>query len=798
MVSWIRDFHRRRVPHVGGVYIVVAFGLLQAADLIFPRLGLPDWTVTLALVLLALGLPVALILAWAYELTPDGVTRTEATTPGDPAPASAPPRPRTRAVWLALVGGVGLFVLGGAYLNWKEEPAPALNDDLVAVIPFRVSGDATATYLAEGMMDLLAAKLTGEGGLRAVEPRTVLSAWRDHLGRDDHGGAGAGEADALEVARRVGAGRLLLGSVVASGDRLHFSARIVDAASGHDLVRHEIPGRADSLPWLVDRFAAGLLAGLSGTDPQRVPLLSATPLPALRAYLEGQALFRAGRFEGARAAFGRALTEDSTFALAGIFHTMAAGFTTQWSSEGARLAWRHRQYLAPRDRILLDAQLGPRFPARSTRHERLDALVRATRALPDRPEVWFLLGDEVYHYDTGSPLPERLDRAVRSFRTAAELAPGLAPAIMHLLEIALFQGDTARARRYATAFLAAEPSGELAAYARWFLDRLESSPAGVAADQPFHPFHLLAGQMTTQHGFGLEAADALVEWGLERVSDAHVMVLAGAATYLFDRGRPERALRLWRDRLDASEGRLAVLTTYAELYGEAGLDPATVQEAVDFLDGVARERIDRPGLRWLEAVCVAGQFHAAAGGPDAARVMTAGLTAFVDAAAQDQTTAVDSDENPAPTPGEEPAVSADVRYAYGCAALLEALAADHGDADVARRVVARLDGYHADGTLSDPHLRDATSVALARLYLRLGEPESALAAARRRVVGVPATHFLAGNLRVEGRSGALTGRTDEAARAWSHYLRLRSEPEPGAARLAEEVRAELAALAAES
>ena len=70
--SFLAELKRRKVYHVAVVYVVVAFALWEGADIAFPRLGLPDWTVTLVLALTLLGFPVALILAWAYELRPEG------------------------------------------------------------------------------------------------------------------------------------------------------------------------------------------------------------------------------------------------------------------------------------------------------------------------------------------------------------------------------------------------------------------------------------------------------------------------------------------------------------------------------------------------------------------------------------------------------------------------------------------------------------------------------------------------------------------------------------------------------
>ena len=81
-MDFFSELRRRRVVRVLIVYGAVAFAVLQVADLTFPRLGLPDWTVTLVLMLELLGLPVALALGWAYDVTPEGLRRTEAGAAG--------------------------------------------------------------------------------------------------------------------------------------------------------------------------------------------------------------------------------------------------------------------------------------------------------------------------------------------------------------------------------------------------------------------------------------------------------------------------------------------------------------------------------------------------------------------------------------------------------------------------------------------------------------------------------------------------------------------------------------------
>jgi hypothetical protein len=753
------ELRRRGVLNVAGAYLVAGFGLLQGADLAFPRLGLPDWTVTALLFALIAGFPLVGVVAWLYDLGPNGLARTPAEAPLGP---SAPVVQR-RTVAL-IVAGVAVTTLLGA-AGWmlvvrtpaSDEP---LRDDWLAISPFRITGEPAFAYLEEGMLDLLAAKITGEGGVRAVEPRAILAAWR----RRPEGS----ERDAREVARSLGAGRVLLGSALATGSSIALAGRVLHTETGRLLASFEATGTPDALPELVDQFAGGLLAQLAGVETGQLRTLEHTPFLALRAYLEGQRLLRAGRFLEAKALFAEAQEVDSTFALPGVFHGIAASFTAQWSDAGATLAWRHRETLAPRDRLLLEAYLGAGHPEWSSRSTKLQHFEQLTDASPDRAEAWYLRGDFTYHSDLRMPLPDRLTRAAGNFATATALDDHFGPADIHLFEIELLRGDSAAAREHATAFLAFAPAGDLAEYTRWYLDRLDGRPAVAwPRSEPFIMMRMFAGTMAAQLGVGLDASDATVEWGFREATDADYFMVSEAPLYMLNRGRPGRAADMVQERGLGPEIGGPAAAIFRALYWETGEDLAGFEPLANRLTSAARERADSAGHEWREAACAAGQYHAATD-----RTSTAAELADLLA-------------------GGGAATTAD-RYALGCHALLAVTLAT--DENTLARAVERLDALHGEGSVEEPWLRDATALVLASAYERLGDLEQALAAVRRRTVGVPHARFLSSQLRAEGKLAARLGHTDDAARAYHHYLALRSDPEPGVAAIVAEARSELARL----
>jgi tetratricopeptide (TPR) repeat protein len=282
-----------------------------------------------------------------------------------------------------------------------------------------VSGDPSLAYLRDGMVDLLAAKLTGEGGLRAADPRTVYSL----LGRMAVDEVDLVPDSARAFARHIGVGNVLLSNVVGTPEQMVINATMLDLR-GRVIGRANAQGVAASLPELVDRLVAQLLSLSAGEELQRMAMLTTTSLPALRAFLDGQAAYRRGRYEDAMRHYGHALELDTTFALAGLGLELAGGWVggvEQTREIGRNVAWRHRDRLSPADRTLLAASIGPGYPHRSTTRATIAAIEDGLRLAPDRVELWYMLADAYLHYGRVMDVADWEERAEAGFRRAIEL-----------------------------------------------------------------------------------------------------------------------------------------------------------------------------------------------------------------------------------------------------------------------------------------------------------------------------------------------------------------------------------------
>jgi serine/threonine-protein kinase len=319
----------------------------------------------------------------------------------------APPAPLRRLVLLAL-GTLLALGAGWAILRRLAVPAPAVVPTRLAVLPFSSSGGAATGYLAEGMVDLLSRNLNGASDLRTIDPGAVLTA-------SANAGTGAPEPDRNRLlARRLGAGLYVVGSIHAIGGRLRIRAELYNATDTAQatVAQAAVEGDTTQLFELVDRLSAGLLAGRGRGLSSRLmqsAAVTTTSLRALKHYLEGERNLRGGEgeFDSAIAGFQRAVAQDTTFALAYYRLGVAAGWAQRPGISGPAteraLVLAHR--LEDRDRRLLSA-----FAAfqRGEADEAEQQYRTILRDYPDDLEAEFQLADLLYHYNPprGRPIAE--------------------------------------------------------------------------------------------------------------------------------------------------------------------------------------------------------------------------------------------------------------------------------------------------------------------------------------------------------------------------------------------------------
>jgi serine/threonine-protein kinase len=307
------ELKRRNVYKVAVAYAVVGWLLIQVATQVFPFLEISNWAIRLVIFVTALGFPVALIIAWAFELTPEGVKRTEA--------ADAARQHSRGGVWIAVVLiaatlSLGLFFLGrytaGTTTPRSSEPATAANPQKsIAVLPLvNTSGDPANEYFSDGLSEELIAVLAKIPGLKIIGRSSSFL----FKGKAD---------DSRTIGDKLGVANLLEGSVRKQGDRVRIVAELINAADGRTLWSETYDRE------LKDVFAVQSEIAVAVTDQLKVKLLGAPTksdaapsndnLAAYNALQQGTFYFALSTEEGTRKAtefFGEAVRLDPRYALA--------------------------------------------------------------------------------------------------------------------------------------------------------------------------------------------------------------------------------------------------------------------------------------------------------------------------------------------------------------------------------------------------------------------------------------------------------------------------------------------------
>ena len=277
-MSFIAELKRRHVFRVTLTYIIVAWLVLQVADVVLDKIGVPDWTFKLVLVLLLVGFPVAIILAWAYDLTPKGLKRTE---------------------------------------DLAEEVAPALRAAApakasVAVLPFvNMSGNPENEYFSDGLAEELLNVLAKVSGLK-VAARTSSFHFKGHTG------------DIEEIARRLGVATVLEGSVRQSGARIRITAQLINASDGYHLWSESFDREIDDIFEVQDEISGAVVKALKGKllgeNSSGSKVGSTTNPEAFNAYLQGMHFLNRGSnkeaLQSAVAAYRQAIALDTNYAQA--------------------------------------------------------------------------------------------------------------------------------------------------------------------------------------------------------------------------------------------------------------------------------------------------------------------------------------------------------------------------------------------------------------------------------------------------------------------------------------------------
>jgi TolB-like protein/Flp pilus assembly protein TadD len=389
MSGFFEELQHRKVYRVAAAYIIVAGFIIQIGSAVFPAWELPNWTLRLVVVLLLVGFPIALILAWAYDVTPRGIRAT-------PAPATH----RRRNVIMLVAAGVVISAAAGFFLLPRASAHRI--DRSIAVLPFQnLSDEKENAYFANGMQDDILTNLSKIGDLKVIS-RTSVMTYRD----SPH--------NAREIGKALGVATLLEGSVRRIGNRVRVNVQLINADNDEHIWAEDYDRDLTDVfaiqSDLAKKISATLQAKLSPNERAR---LDRRPTENPDAYLlfiqaeqyaAGADMFR-DESQKAEQLYEQAIKLDPNFATAFACVSMVD-------------SWAYHTF-------------DPTPPRRERARVRAD---QALRLQPDLPEGHLALGFSYYYGDRD------YEHALSEFEVAKRGLPNEAQAYMAIGAIQRRQG----------------------------------------------------------------------------------------------------------------------------------------------------------------------------------------------------------------------------------------------------------------------------------------------------------------------------------------------------------------------
>jgi TolB-like protein len=419
-MSLIAELKRRNVFRVAAAYGIVAWLLVEVASVVLPTFEAPGWVMKAFTFLVILGFPLALVIAWAYELTPEGIKREEEVDRSGPQAL----RHRNAPIIALLILAVALFLFG-RFVSTGGDPGLGVDRRSVAAIPFEnLSGDKANAPFTSGIHDDLLTQLSKIGSIKTISRRSVLQ-YRDTL------------KTVPEIAAELGVATILAGGVQRSGDRIRINVRLTDAATDEPLWAETYDRQLSATnifaiqSEIATSIAEALRVKLTASEQQRLAAVPTRNLEALDTYFLGKQLLEERNVRSLKAAveyFEQVIELDPEFALA-------------WSG------------LA--DAYMILPEYSTTVDLEFVHEKSVAAAARALELDPEIPEVlasmaWNRL---IHDYDW--------DEAESRLRRALEIQSNNTSALHWLSHVLSWQGKNAEAIQWANRAVEVDPLSTL-------------------------------------------------------------------------------------------------------------------------------------------------------------------------------------------------------------------------------------------------------------------------------------------------------------------------------------------------
>ncbi len=446
MQKLIQELKRRKVFRVAGVYAVVSWIIMQIGEVTFPALLLPNWALTLVIVLLIIGFPIAILLSWAFDITPDGIKRDRQSTflaesppiSGSNYPPPFPIRSKYRNLSLITAGITAIIII-----SWLVLPQMGLfglqtsiDANSLAVLTFENLQDVDdKDRLGQILQELIITDLSESEFFKVYSSQRLFDLQNQLHPSDSRS---IDPSDALEIARMAGASTMLTGSIIQTGTKTILTSRLIEVDRGTVIKSQRVEGT--DIYAMVDELTEEVRAdlNLSSHDIQdiKIPVIEKTSssMTAFQHYLEGMDLLNEQKFVLALEHFSAAIEIDSSFS--SVYYNLAMA---QWWAQSEHKEITSEQALATLDRFLSHQfykTTKEKLLAESAREliqqnhsTAAELYTQLTNIIPDEKDGWYGLGEALFHG------PGDLDGAGIAFEKVLLLDPNYKLAYRHIFDI---------------------------------------------------------------------------------------------------------------------------------------------------------------------------------------------------------------------------------------------------------------------------------------------------------------------------------------------------------------------------
>ena len=309
-MNFFSELKRRNVYKVAIAYIVAGWALSQGIAQVFPVFDIPNWVIRLIVLLVIIGLPIALILAWMFELTPQGIKRTEDV---DLVVAAQQPKKRTW-IFVVIIGAllsIGLFSLGRYSAGNKTASPAGISSKSIAVLPFdNLSRDPDNAYFAEGVQDEILTRLAKVADLKVIS-RTSTQHFK------------SAPENLPQIAKQLGVMNILEGSVQRAGNQVRVNVQLINALTDSHLWADTFDRKLTDIfvveSEIAKTIAETLQAKITGSEKNSIAKAPTANSEAYELYLKGRFFWNKRSGVDLRKAidyFNQAIAKDPNYALA--------------------------------------------------------------------------------------------------------------------------------------------------------------------------------------------------------------------------------------------------------------------------------------------------------------------------------------------------------------------------------------------------------------------------------------------------------------------------------------------------